>query len=82
MSSNLFFNGPHFFPFPLGLGGLAIIFALLLWLWALVDCAKRLFVNRYEKAGWIAALVIFPAPALIAYAIAIKMTNGKGVLGQ
>lgn len=51
-----------------------------LWIWILVDCARRSFRNGLEKAIWIAALAVFPFAAAVVYLIAIKFNNPMGLL--
>lgn len=61
---------------------LPVLLALIAWIWAIVDCAKRSFHHQYEKAAWLIGFILFPVPAVIAYLIVIKVTKGEGILGR
>ena len=53
---------------------------LALWLWILVDCARRDFRNGVEKAIWILALIFTPFIAAVVYLVVIKFNNQAGLL--
>lgn len=67
-------------------GGLTIgiLFMLIIgiiWLWALIDCAKRQFNNSYEKLIWVLAMFITPPLAVLAYFLVIRVSNNPaGIL--
>jgi len=71
-----------FWPFALVFAGVMVIFFVLfvvLWIWMLVDCAKRNFRNTGEKIIWIVALVFLHWIGIVVYYIVIKSLNPKGL---
>lgn len=71
-----------FWPFAFLFAGVMIIFGILfliLWIWMIVDCAKRKFRNDLEKIIWILVLVFMNWVGIIVYYIAIRMYNPKGL---
>lgn len=53
---------------------------LALWIWILIDCARRNFRNGLEKAIWIIALIFTPFIASVVYLVVIKFNNPLGLL--
>jgi len=51
-----------------------------LWLWLLVDCARRDFRNNVEKALWVLVLMLAPLVGAVAYLVVIKYNNPAGLL--
>lgn len=62
------------------MGPLVGLALLALWIWILVDCARRDFRNGLEKAIWILALIFTPFIAAVVYLIVIKFNNPAGLL--
>lgn len=62
------------------MGPVVGIILLALWLWILVDCARRDFRNGVEKAIWILALIFTPFIGAVVYLVAIKFNNPAGLL--
>ncbi len=71
-----------FWPFVAAFAGAMIIFIivfLILWIWMIVDCAKRKFPNSAEKVVWLLVLIFFTWIGFIIYFIVIRMYNPKGI---
>ena len=62
------------------MGPVVGLILLALWIWILVDCARRDFRNGLEKAIWILALIFTPFVAAVVYLIVIKFNNPAGLL--
>lgn len=62
------------------MGPLVGLVLLALWIWILVDCARRDFRNGLEKAIWILALAVCPFAAAVVYLVVIKFNNPAGLL--
>jgi hypothetical protein len=58
------------------------ILAIAIWVYMIVDCARRQFKNNTEKILWIAAMVISPLIAIIAYVLVIRYNNPHGVMDK
>ena len=60
--------------------GLVIAFiAFAFWIWMIVDCAQRKFRNDAEKIVWIVLLILLTWVGAIAYYIAVRTLNKKGI---
>ncbi len=72
-----------FWPFAAAFAGAMIVVGILfliLWIWMIIDCAKRRFRNDVEKVIWIIALVLLNWIGIIVYFIVIKSLNPTGLI--
>lgn len=53
------------------------VFALVFWIWMIIDCAKRDFKKDNDKVIWILVIVLLQVLGAIIYYFAIKMSNRK-----
>lgn len=70
-------------PFMGALVGIWIVLALLfliVWIWAIVDAARRNFRNDMEKVIWILVLVFGSWIGLLVYLIVVKASNPGGLM--
>lgn len=70
------------FPFMAAGFGLLMIIGILIvlfWLWMIVDCAKRNFMNTIEKIIWLVVIVFGSWIGALVYFIVIKSINQKGL---
>jgi len=58
----------------------ALLFVL--WVWMIVDCAKRNFRDGNEKIMWLVIIVLGSWVGAIVYYILIALNNPQGVTGQ
>jgi len=58
---------------------LLAIAAFVFWIWMLVDCAKRRFLNKTEKILWLVIIVLAGLMGSIIYLIVVKIYNPKGL---
>jgi hypothetical protein len=56
------------------------ILGFVLWIWMLVDCVQRKFINDTEKLIWIIAMIIFPVVASLVYLFAVRYGSSQGVM--
>ena len=66
-----------------GLGALAIIIAVLVfifWIWMIVDCAKRRFRNDAEKIIWLIVIVLLGWLGALVYLIVVRNINPSGLM--
>ena len=71
-----------FWPFAAAFAGAMMLVALvvlILWIWMLVDCAKRRFKNDTEKIVWIVVIVLGQWIGALVYFIVIKSLNPSGL---
>ena len=59
--------------------GLALF---IIWIWLLVDCARRGFRNMLEKVLWILAMVLSPFLGSIVYLVVVKYSNPQGLMDK
>ena len=72
-----------FWPFAAAFAGtmmLVAIVLIILWIWILVDCAKRKFKNDAEKIIWIVVIVLAGWIGAFVYFIVIRSLNPKGLM--
>ena len=72
-----------FWPFMAAFAGammLVAIVVLILWIWILVDCAKRKFKNDAEKIIWIVVIVLAGWIGALVYFIVIRSLNPRGLM--
>lgn len=70
-----------FWPIFAGFKALAFLFALVvfvLWVWMIVDCAKRDFRNQTEKIIWIIVTIFLGWLGALLYFVLIKNGNPRG----
>lgn len=75
--------GFWFWPFAAAFAGAWMVLGLLFfafWIWMIVDCAKRKFKNDAEKIIWFIAIIFFSWIGTIAYFLAIRVYNPKGLM--
>jgi hypothetical protein len=75
--------GLLFWPFMGAFVGVMILVSLvfvILWIWMVVDCAKRKFVLEWEKFVWLGVIVFLSWLGIIVYYIVIRSMNPKGVM--
>ena len=58
------------------------IVLIVFWILMLVDCAKNRFRKDWEKFIWILVIVFINWIGALAYLIAIKILNPKGILSK
>lgn len=85
MFRNFYGMGMGMHPFGLfaGFGILALalfVIFLVIWIWAIVDAARRDFKNDLEKIIWILVLVFGGWIGLLVYLIVIKLSNPRGLM--
>lgn len=71
-----------FWPFAAAFAGAMILVAiiiLILWVWMIVDCAKRRFKNDTEKIVWIVVIVLGQWVGALVYFIVIRSLNPHGL---
>lgn len=72
-----------FWPFSAFFGGATFIIAILLfalWIWMIIDCAKRGFKSDVEKIVWIVVIVLGTWIGALVYFIVVKNVNPRGIL--
>ena len=75
--SNIFW-----WPFAATLGVIGVligIIAFILWIWMIVDAAKRRFRNDVEKVIWIVVVVLGGWLGALVYYIVIRSINPSGL---
>ncbi len=71
-----------FWPFAAGVMALQLIIGLIVLafvVWMIIDCAQRKFKNNGEKIIWIVLLILTTWVGAIAYYIAIRALNPRGL---
>lgn len=72
-----------FWPFVFAFAGFMIIFGiifLIIWIFMIVDCAKRKFKVDWEKFLWLAVIVFLNWIGILLYFIVIRSMNPRGVI--
>lgn len=72
-----------FFPFAVGFTIVGIIIAILFlifWIFMIIDCAKRKFMQDWEKILWILIMIFGTWIGAIVYFFVIKQFNPKGII--
>lgn len=75
-------DGLLWFPFmAVGFGAMMIVGILiaLFWVWMIVDCAQRKFKNKVEKIVWLVVVVLLGWVGALAYYLAIRLSNPRGL---
>ena len=71
-----------FWPFMAAFAGammLVAVVVIILWIWMIVDCAKRHFKNDTEKIVWIVVIVLGQWVGALVYFIVIRSLNPHGL---
>ena len=71
-----------FWPFMALGAGIAIVVGIIffvIWIWAIIDCARRSFKNDVEKIVWLLVIVLGTWVGTIVYFIVVPMSNPRGV---
>jgi len=72
-----------FWPFGLFAGILMGLFAVsifALWIWMIVDAARRNFRNDTEKVLWLVIIILGSWIGALIYLLIIKSSNPKGLI--
>ena len=62
------------------IGALITVILVVLWVWMLVDAAKRNFKNKTEKIVWLLVIVLVGWIGALIYYIVIRSINKQGIL--
>ncbi|MEK6811238.1 MAG: PLDc N-terminal domain-containing protein [Nanoarchaeota archaeon] len=71
-----------FWPFMAAFAGAMMLVAvviIILWIWMIIDCAKRHFKNDTEKIVWIVVIVLGQWVGALVYFIVIRSLNPHGL---
>ena len=72
-----------FWPFMAAFAGAMMLVAvviIILWIWMIIDCAKRKFKNDAEKIIWIVVIVLAGWIGALVYFIVIRSLNPRGLM--
>lgn len=78
---NGFEGGFLWWPLMAGLGALALVFAVIVfvfWIWMLIDCIQRNFRNKGEKIIWVVVIIFTGWIGALVYLIAVRNMNPNG----
>lgn len=81
----MMFDSFMWWPFGAMFAGATFIVGLLffaLWIWMIVDCAKRSFRKDVEKVIWLVVIVLGTWIGAIVYFIVVKSINQKGLISK
>ncbi|MBX4212014.1 PLDc N-terminal domain-containing protein [Candidatus Pacearchaeota archaeon] len=78
----MIFRDIWFFPFVVSLGALVFLLTAILfvfWIWMLIDCAQRRFLNNWEKVVWLVVIVFGWWIGSLVYFIVVRTYNPRGI---
>ena len=76
------FGSFWWFPFFAAAGALMIavwVIVFIFWIYMIVDCARRKFLNKTEKIIWIVVVVLGSWIGALVYLLVVRMNNPKGI---